>query len=386
MDKPFAFAGGPLPAVAMRHCPRCNQPAPRDASFCNHGGAPFALWRIHSPEQGTHARVAHKAILAHPERCPTSAILRSGGGSPQTLRVPPLDENFEIHVPGTFIVGEPGGMGQIKTSINEGCLVADDLRRRIEKAGPRVPPELDEYDCIGVDAGPAGLSASLTPHEHGIRYLKLEQGEVASTTRNSPRHKFLMAEPLKMPLHGNLYIVDSTKESLLGVWETIISSTGVRIQTNEKVERIERDGAAGGLRVTAPKASDRTQFVVPAIGKRGTPRKLGVVGGGGSAIEVALGLAKAGRNRVTLVHCGADFTRARERNRELLDQAIAEGRVVPKLRSKLQSIGADSVVLDQSGSIQEVRADFIFVLIGGGSPDEFLRRVGVEIVEKAVAA
>jgi hypothetical protein len=36
--------------------------------------------------------------------------------------------------------------------------------------------------------------------------------------------------------------------------------------------------------------------------------------------------------------------------------------------------------------MQEVRADFVFVLIGGESPDDFLRRAGVEIVEKAVAA
>ncbi len=451
-----ASAGDPAHEVAMRACPRCNKPAPRDAGFCNHCGAPFSLWRIHSaevsvsdgsgaaagalrpvinaslcigcgtcveacPEQGTLAMVGHKAILAHPERCkshgdcvtacPTSGISLSAGGSLQTLRVPRLDENFETNVPGAFIVGELGGLGLIKTSINEGRLVADHLRQRIEKAGPRAARAPDEYEVIIVGAGPAGLSASLTLHEHGIRYLTLEQGEVASTIRNYPRQKFLMAEPLEMPLYGNLYIADSTKEALLDVWETIISTTGVRIQTNEKVESIERDGAAGLLCVNTSRASYRAQFVVMAIGKRGTPRKLGVpgeelshvayrlievdsysdsdivvAGGGDSAIEAALGLAKGGRNRVTLVHRGADFARARERNRERLDLAIAEGRVVPKLQTKFQSIGANSVVLDEPGSIQEVRADFVFVLIGGESPDEFLRRAGVEIVEKAVAA
>jgi thioredoxin reductase (NADPH) len=451
-----ASAGAPASAVAMRDCPRCNQPAPRNASFCNRCGAPFSLWRISGaeitasagsgtaagalrplinaslcigcgscvdacPEQGTLELIGHKAILAHPERCkshgdcvracPVSGITLSAGGSLQTMKVPHLDENFETNVPGTFIVGELGGMGLIKTSINEGRLVADHLRQRIEKAGPRLALEADEYDVIVVGAGPAGLSASLTLHEHGIRYLALEQGEVASTIRNYPRHKFLMAEPLEMPLYGNLYIADSTKESLLNVWETIISTTGVRIQTNEKVEKIERNGAAGGLRVTTPKASYRAQFVVMAIGKRGTPRKLGVpgeeqnhvayrlieadsysgldivvAGGGDSAMEAALGLAKGGRNRVTLVHRGADFTRGRERNRQLLDQAVAEGRILTMLQTKFQSIGANTVVLDQAGSMQEIRADFVFILIGGESPDDFLRRAGVEIVEKSVAA
>ena len=91
---------------------------------------------------------------------------------------------------------------------------------------------------IVVGAGPAGLSASLSAHQHGLRYLTLEQGEIAATIRNYPRHKFLMAEPTEMPLYGTLYIGDGTKESLLHVWEAIVANTGVRVNTNEKVESI----------------------------------------------------------------------------------------------------------------------------------------------------
>jgi hypothetical protein len=181
-----------------------------------------------------------------------------------------------------------------------------------------------------------------------LKDLTLEQGEVASTIRNYPRHKFLMAEPLQMPLYGNLYIADGSKESLLDVWETIISTTGVRLHTNEKLVSIER--------------------------------------GGDGAIEAALGLAKGGRHRVTLVHRGADFARALARKRELLDQTIAEGHILRIFKTIFQSIGANTVVLDQSGSLHEVRAGYVFVLMGGESPDEFLRRAGVEIVKKAVTA
>ncbi|MBE0659246.1 MAG: NAD(P)-binding domain-containing protein [Bryobacteraceae bacterium] len=449
-----AAAGAPVGQAAMRDCPRCNKPAPLGASFCNHCGAPFSLWRIHGagisvpgesaggdlrpvinaslcigcgscveacPEQGTLALVGHKAILANPERCkshgdcvtacPTSGISLSAGGNLQTLKVPLLDENFETTVPGTFIVGELGGLGLIKTSINEGRLVADHLRQRLQKLDRHVASGVNDYDVIIVGAGPAGLSASLTLHEHGVRYLTLEQGEVAATIRNYPRHKFLMAEPLEMPLYGNLYIADSTKEALLDVWETIISTTGVRIQTNEKVENIERDPVAGRLLVKTPRANYWARFVVMAIGKRGTPRRLGVpgeeqshvayrlieadsyegreivvAGGGDSAIEAALGLSKGGRNRVTLVHRGGDFNRARQRNRELLELAIAEGRIHCRLGARFQSIGENTVEIEQSGSTVRIPADFVFVLIGGESPDEFLRRIGIEIVEKAVAA
>ena len=49
----------------------------------------------------------------------------------QTIKVPNVRENFETNVPGVFIVGELGGLGLIKTAINEGKLVIDHLRDRL---------------------------------------------------------------------------------------------------------------------------------------------------------------------------------------------------------------------------------------------------------------
>ena len=45
-----------------------------------------------------------------------------------------------------------------------------------------------------------------------MRYLTLEQGEIAATIRQYPRQKFLMAEPLEIPLYGALYVGDGSKD------------------------------------------------------------------------------------------------------------------------------------------------------------------------------
>lgn len=145
---------------------------------------------------------------------------------------------------------------------------------------------------------------------------------------------------------------------LLEVWETIVANTGVRIRTNEKVESIVRN-ESGRFTVRTAKAEYEAAFVVLAIGKRGTPRKLdvpredlakvayrlieadtydnndvAVVGGGDSAVEATLALAKASRNRVTLIHRGKDFPRLRERNRTRLDAAEASGAIrIPARRA-----------------------------------------------------
>lgn len=459
-------AGPAPPAAGGRPCPRCGRAVPADSGFCGGCGAPMGLWEVHRagiasgtagadsakprpvinanlcigcgscvdacPESGTLGLSGGKAILLNPascvghakcvEVCPTSALSLARGNVLRTLRVPLVNEHFESNVEGLFIAGELGGMGLIKTAINEGRLAAEIVRRKIEELGIRrdaphgheapAPEPADEpFDVAIVGAGPAGLSASLTAQQYGLRYLTLEQGEVASTIRNYPRHKFLMAEPVEMPLYGSLYVGDGTKESLLGVWEAIIANTGVRIHTNERVEEIRRDAASAGFVVKTPAGEHRARFVVLTIGKRGVPRKLGVpgealakvayrlieaeeyegkdiliVGGGDSAIEAALAVSKGGRNRVTLSYRGRDFSRARERNQSMLAERESQGTLTVLRQSEVREISPEGVVLDVQGERRAIANDFVFVLIGGESPEDFLRKTGVQIVEKALTA
>jgi predicted flavoprotein YhiN len=83
-----------------------------------------------------------------------------------------------------------------------------------------------------------------------------------------------MAEPIELPLYGTLYVADGTKEALLSVWETILANTRVRVRTNESVESVQRN--TRGFAVSTGKNVYHAPYVVLAVGKRGTPRRLGV--------------------------------------------------------------------------------------------------------------
>jgi thioredoxin reductase (NADPH) len=458
-----AAAGAPS-AVATKTiaCPRCGKPIGESSAFCSHCGAALAMWSVHRaavnapsggakgkpkpvinaslcigcgscieacPETGALELVSGKAILTHPDRCtghakcaevcPTQGILYSYDGALQTVRVPLVKENFETNVPGVFIVGELGGMGLIKTAVNEGKLVMDHVQKRVGKTAkpaghghgdaPAEAAKPDEVrDVLIVGAGPAGLSAALTAHQYGLNYLAIEQGEIASTIRHYPRQKFLMAEPLEIPLYGPLYVSDGTKEALLSVWETIVANTGVRVQTNERVDRVARNTA--GFVVETSKGQYHAKNVILALGRRGTPRNLGVrgedlakvayalieaesyenkdiliVGGGDSALEAAVGLSKHKRNRVTLSYRGENFQRARERNQKFIAEAEAQGQLTVQRSSQLREIREKSAVLDVAGKPAEIANDYVFILIGGVSPEEFLLKTGIEIVEKSLA-
>jgi thioredoxin reductase len=174
------------------------------------------------------------------------------------------------------------------------------------------------------------------------------------------------------------------------------------------VEGVKRENEI--FHVETPGGSFLSRYVVLAAGKRGTPRRLSVpgedlpkvsyslieaegyedrdllvVGGGDSAIEAALALSKAGRNRVTISYRGDQFNKARERNQAQLAAAEGDGRIGVLRKSSVREVLPEAVRIDCGGSETTLPNHYTFALIGGESPENFLRKIGVEIVEKAVS-
>lgn len=436
--------------VPGRPCPRCQATVPAGATFCPGCGVPQQIYdviaapavaetsgeagaRLHAmvradicvgcgtcadacPEPGAltiRNKLAvvdaalctgHQACAA---ACPVGAIVLAAGASVHRVEVPDLSADFQTNVPGLYIVGELGGRGLIKNAINEGKLAIEHIAADLGCHAPGEVLEGEHYDVMIVGAGPAGLSAALEAHRRGLRYLVVEQGTLADTVRKYPRHKLLFAEPLSIPLYGDLWIADASKESLLQVWETIVANTGLHLKTGQRVEQVVRSGDR--FRVVAGAHERHARCVVLAMGRRGTPRTLGVpgeelakvvydiaemedfagrrvlvVGGGDSAIESVLGLANQTGTVVTLSYRGEDFAKARERNRERLQAAVAAGQVTVLLRSQVREIRADRVVLDVEGETTILPNDDVVIRIGGDAPYTFLQQLGVRIVQKDV--
>lgn len=365
------------------------------------------------PEPGAIALLGKLAVVdntlckGHGEcasACPVGAISMNTGSAVNRVRVPLLDENFQTNVPGLYIVGELGGRGLIKNAINEGKIAVDHIATTLQNSGES-PNETLDVAIVG--SGPAGLSAGLEALRRGLSYSLLEQGSLSDTVRKYPRHKLLLAEPVAMPMIGDLWVADASKETLLQVWETIVANTGLRVTTGEKVEAVHRDGDA--FCVTTPNGTLRARRVVLATGRRGSPRRLGVpgedldkvfydivemeafagqrvlvVGGGDSAVESVLGLANQQKTEVMLSYRGETLSRVKERNQTKFAAAVAANRVMPLYQSIVREIRKDVVVLDVNGQSMILPNDYVVIRIGGDAPYAFLERLGVRIVQKDV--
>ena len=111
-------------------------------------------------------------------------------------------------------------------------------------------------------------------------------------------------------------------------------------------------------------------------------KPLVVVGGGDSALEAATTIAAEPGTTVTLSYRSGAFTRAKQKNRERVDEMAAAGKLRVLLNSNVASIGEKDVAIDCGGSIETIPNDAVVISAGGILPSGFLRSVGIEVETK----
>jgi thioredoxin reductase/NAD-dependent dihydropyrimidine dehydrogenase PreA subunit len=358
------------------------------------------------PEKNVLGLIEGKAALISPadcighgacgEACPVGAIMLVLGTERRGVEIPLLRPNFETNVPGIFVAGELGGMGLIRNAIEQG-------RRAVESVceTPGIGRG-EDLDLVIVGAGPAGFSASLAAMERGLRFVTLEQEVLGGAVAHYPRGKIVMTAPVHLPLYGRLNFRETTKEALLELWREVQRKTGVPIRYEERVEGILRSGA--GFEVKSTRGVYWAKTVVLAIGRRGTPRKLGVpgeehhkvvyrlvdpeqyrgrkvlvVGGGDSALEAATSVAEEPETMVALAYRGESFSRAKSRNRARLEAAAQAGKLRVLLKSSVSEISPTHVRVAAADETLTVQNDAVIVCAGGILPTGFLESIGIDV-------
>jgi thioredoxin reductase (NADPH) len=334
--------------------------------------------------------------------CPVDAIQLVFGTAKRGVELPRIKGNFETNVPGLFIVGELAGMGLIRNAFEQGKQVVDGIVK--SGIGTREP---GASDLLVVGCGPAGLATSLYALERGLSLTTIEREDIGGTVRLFPRKKLVLTRALDVPGFGRLTGPEIPKERLMDLWGEIVNTSGLRVNTQEGVDHIvARDG---GFDVFTGLGVHRATRVVLAIGRRGTPRKLGVtgedlpkvlyhlaepeaykgdrilvVGGGDSAIEAALALAVQPGNTVQISYRGDKFGRLKPVNRERLEAAMSQGSLELLWKTTLVEITPTEVRYrdEVAGMDRVVPNDVVFIFAGGELPTAFLKACGVEIDTK----
>jgi thioredoxin reductase/ferredoxin len=350
------------------------------------------------------ARVIHGSrCIGHArceEQCPVGAIRVGLGDISGRSDIPILTENLETSVPGIFIAGELGGIALIRHAIDQGRVAAEAAAARARE----IPTPAGLLDLLIVGSGPAGISASLRAKELGLSSRTIDRDELGGTVRKYPRRKLTLLQTVELPLHGKIRGREYAKEELIELWERVIAEHELPISTGISLS----GGRAEGDTIIAETSAGevRARSVILALGRRGTPRRLGVpgeelekvlyrlvdaatwrdqrilvVGGGDSAIEAATALADQPGNQVTLSYRKESFHRLKARNAERLAEYRSAKRLRVLLRSQVVRIedGLVVVELHTAGTerLYRLANDAVFIFAGGDPPFPLLHRFGI---------
>ena len=334
--------------------------------------------------------------------CPNGSLTITVGEP--VLDRPAVDEHLEsADVPGLFLAGDLTGLPLIKNAINQGARAVDRIAVTLPKK------RKDPVDVIVIGAGPAGLSAALRAQERGLSCVVLEQATVAASVKSFPRDKIVYDPPLDLPVEGELWLKEATKEELVAQWTRIVRARAVDVREGRRVTAIERDGGfvVSTTRDDGSTESYRAARVVLAIGRRGTPRELDlaidagadghvsyaladarsfagkrviIAGLGDAAMEAAIAIARQPGASVSITYRGSTFTRGKSRNIKEVKELVAKGRLRLLFETVPVAVGKATVTVagvTAGKGRRTLPADALLVLVGGVPSWDLLVRAGI---------
>lgn len=361
------------------------------------------------PEKEVLGLIDGKAHLINPthcighgackKACPFDAIELVFGTEKRGVDIPQVDESFQTNVPGIYIAGELGGMGLIRNAVSQGVQAVDAISQLDGVGGG------GRHDLVIIGAGPAGIAASLAAKDKKLDFVTLEQDTIGGTVSHYPRGKIVMTAPADLPIVGKMQFKETSKEALMEFWEGVIDKAGLSIDDRQRVESVEKD--SDGFLIKTGSKEFHTRAILLAIGRRGTPRKLGVpgeeltkvvyrlidpvqyrdqhvlvVGGGDSALEAAISISEEEGTTVSISYRSEAFSRAKEKNRNKIAEAEKAGRLSVLMKSNVKQIEEDQVVIKTDDEEIRIENDAVIVCAGGILPTGFLKSIGITVDTK----
>lgn len=284
---------------------------------------------------------------------------------------------------------------------------------------PDLMPDL-MLDLVIVGAGPIGLAAACAAQDAGLSFLILDKaGPCQSLVEYAPRQSFyspaseLEVGGVPFPMAAD---EKPRREDALAYYRAVITSRKLPLQTWERVTSVQKDGDAFtvGTVQQPDEAWTKTytaKFVLIASGVWDQPRSLTIpgvelhkvsthygdptpflnkdcltIGGGNSAAEVAMSLARAGaKSRLALVEPSFDACNLRPFVLRELLILVEEQKIEVFFETEATEITPTEVCLKSragDGSVQGIPNDFVFVLIGQDPDIPFLKAAGVTVDPK----
>ncbi|EAH7579783.1 NAD(P)-binding domain-containing protein [Campylobacter lari] len=266
------------------------------------------------------------------------------------------------------------------------------------------------FDMVVIGAGPAGIAAGVEAKIKNKEVIVLEKADAICQTLvkfyKEGKRVDKAYKGCDSTNYGHINFEDGTRESTIEIFQNAIKEHNLEVKLSSEVESVKKDGK--NFIVSTANENYICKNAVIAIGRMGKPNKpsytlpitltkiinfnansasqgekILVVGGGNSAAEYAIDLAK--NNDVTLCYRRETFSRLNDINLSDIQKAFEQGSVKAKLGIDIISIEDESgqAKVNFTNDTNEIY-DRIIYAIGGSTPLDFLQKCSIEVDEKGV--
>lgn len=267
-----------------------------------------------------------------------------------------------------------------------------------------------QYEVIIVGAGPIGLACGIAAGQMGLRNVIIEKGCLVNSVYHYPVNMTFFSTSDKIEL-GNIPFVSHddrpTRREALEYYRRISAFFGLQVQTYETVLHLQPNTRpqGGGYLVHTSKGDYRARFVVIATGFYTHPNllqvpgeelskvkhyfddphpysghKVLVIGGGNSAVDVALETWRKGATVTMAVRGSALKEGVKYWVKPDIENRIKEGAIQAYFNSRAVQIKSDEVILQTPRGMLALPNDFVFAMTGYHPDFEWLQKLGLTVV------
>ena len=265
---------------------------------------------------------------------------------------------------------------------------------------------MEKLDVLIIGGGPIGLACGVEAQHAGLTYLIVEKGVLTNSIFNYPSNMTFFSTSEKLEMSGIPFMSISNKPNrteALEYYRRIVKHYKLAIHLYEEVLRLGQS-PEGSFLVETSKGEYLAENIIVATGFYDLPnrmnvpgedlpkvshyykepwpyigQKLLVVGGGNSAVDVALETWRKGAEVTMVVMKPTIDQTVKYWVLPDIENRIKEGSIRAYFDSKILSIAEDHVVIQTPDGEKVLENDFVLAMTGYRPNFTLLDQLGVEL-------
>ena len=264
------------------------------------------------------------------------------------------------------------------------------------------------HKVIIIGAGPIGISCGIEAVKRNYDHLIIEKGCLVNSLFHYPTNMVFFSTSERLEI-GDVPFVSHgdkpTRREALEYFRRVVNSWNLNVKTYEKVLEVNEKGSA--YKVITDKNEYSVDSIIIATGFYDKPNllnipgenlpkvkhyfdeahpyvylKLIIIGGGNSAVDVALETYRRGSDVTMVIREDALKEGVKYWVRPDIENRINEGSIKAYFNSRVVEIRDKEADIETPDGVLTVENDFVFAMTGYHPDFEFLKKAGIEISGK----